>query len=80
MDNTLGLIAIGAGLAVITGMMTGIGQGFAAGKAVEAVGKNPEAENKIRTMLILGCGLAETCAIYGMLISFLIIFVLGGRV
>lgn len=80
MDNTLGLIAIGAGIAVVTGMMTGIGQGFAAGKAVEAVGKNPEAESKIRTMLILGCGLAETCAIYGMLISFLIIFVLGGRV
>ena len=80
MTNTLGLIAIGAGIAVVTGMMTGIGQGYAAGKAVEAVGKNPEAESKIRTMLILGCGLAETCAIYGMLISFLIIFVLGGRI
>jgi len=79
MDNNLGLLAIGAGVAVLTGMMTGIGQGFAAGKAVEAVGKNPDAEGKIRTMLILGCGLAETCAIYGMLIAFLIIFVLGGR-
>lgn len=75
MDLTRGLIAIGAGLAVMTGMMTGIGQGFAAGKAVEAVGKNPEAESKIRSMLILGAGIAETCAIYGLLIAFLLIFV-----
>ena len=70
-----GLIAIGAGIAVLTGLMTGIGQGNAAGKAVEAVGRNPEAESKIRAMLILGDAIAETCAIYGMLIAFLLIFV-----
>lgn len=77
--NNLGLVAIGAGIAILAGLGTGIGEGIAAGKAVEAVGKNPDAEGKIRTMLILGCGLTETVAIYGMLISFLIIFVLGGR-
>ena len=76
----LGLIAIGAGLAILAGLGTGIGEGIAASKAVEAVGKNPEAESTIRTMLILGCGLTETVAIYGMLIEFLIMFVLGGRV
>ena len=75
MELARGLVAIGAGLAVLTGMMTGIGQGYAAGKAVEAVGRNPEAESKIRSMLILGCAVAETCAIYGMLIAFLLIFV-----
>jgi F-type H+-transporting ATPase subunit c len=75
MDIGRGLVAIGAGIAVFTGMMTGIGQGYAAGKAVEAVGRNPEAENKIRAMLILGDAIAETCAIYGMLIAFLLIFV-----
>jgi F-type H+-transporting ATPase subunit c len=74
-DIGRGLIAVGAGLAVMTGMMTGAGQGYAAGKAVEAVGRNPEAENKIRSMLILGCAIAETCAIYGMLIAFLLMFV-----
>ena len=79
MSINLGLIAIGAGIATLTGMLTGIGQGFAAAKAVEAVGRNPEAEGKIRTTLIMGCALAETCAIYGMLIAFLIIFILGGR-
>ncbi len=78
--ESLGLIAIGAAIATLTGMLTAIGQGLAATKAVEAVGKNPEAESKIRTMLILGCGLAETCAIYGMLVAFLIIFVLGGKI
>ncbi len=75
MDIARGLVAIGAGLSIMTGMMTGIGQGFAAGKAVEAVGKNPEAAGQIRTMLIVGCALAETCAIYGMLIAFILIFV-----
>ncbi len=75
MDIVRGLVAIGAGLAVMTGMMTGIGQGLAAAAAVEAVGRNPEAESKIRSMLILGAAIAETCAIYGMLIAFLLIFV-----
>ena len=75
MDWARGLGAIGAGLAIMTGMFTGIGQGLAASKAVEAVGKNPEAVGEIRSTLIIGCALAETCAIYGMLISILLIFV-----
>ena len=76
----LGLIAIGAGIAILAGLGTGIGEGIAASKAVEAVGKNPDAESKIRTMMILGIGLTETVAIYGMLIAFLIMFYLGGRI
>ena len=36
----LGLIAIGAGLAILAGLGTGIGEGIAASKAVEAVGNN----------------------------------------
>ena len=76
MMTDLGLKAIGAGLAICAGMGTGVGEGIAASKAVEAVSKNPEAESKIRTMLIFGCGLTETVAIYGMLIAFLIMFVM----
>ena len=75
MDIAKGLIAIGAGLAVMTGMMTGIGEGFVAGKAVEAIGCNPEAEGKIRSTMILGIALSETCAIYGLLVAILLIFV-----
>ncbi len=69
-----GLVAIAAALSVMTGIFSTIGQGYAAAKAVEAVGKNPEANNEIRTMLMLGAGIAETAAIYGMLIAFLLIF------
>ena len=75
MDIAKGLIAIGAGLAVMTGLMTGIGEGFVAGKAVEAIGRNPEAEGKIRSTMILGIALTETCAIYGLLVAILLIFV-----
>ena len=71
-----GLVAIGAALAVFVGVGTSIGQGWAAAKAVEATGKNPDAVNEIRGILILGAGLVETAAIYGMLIAFMIIFVL----
>lgn len=77
MDNVSigkGLVAIAAALSVMTGIFSTLGQGYAAAKAVEAVGKNPEANNEIRTMLMLGAGIAETAAIYGMLIAFLLIF------
>lgn len=75
MDIARGLVAIGAGLAICAGLGTGIGEGFAAGKAVEAVGRNPEAESKIRSTMILGIALSETVAIYGLLIAFILIFV-----
>ncbi|SJZ42988.1 ATP synthase F0 subunit C [Mycoplasmopsis verecunda] len=69
-----GLAAIGAGLAAVGVIGTGIGQGFAAGKAAEAVGRNPEAESKIRLMLIIGAGIAETASIYAFIIALLLLF------
>lgn len=72
-----GIIAIAAALSVMTGMVTGIGEARVATHAVDAIGKNPDAADKIRSMAILGAAISETCAIYGMLVSFLIIFVLG---
>lgn len=73
-----GLIAIAAGIAICAGLGTGIGEGIAASKAIEAVGRNPEAESKIRTMMILGIALTETVAIYGLLVSILLMFVFPG--
>ena len=70
-----GLIAIGAGIAVFTGFMTGLGEGTVAAHECDAIGKNPEAESKIRSTMILGIALSETCAIYGLLVSILLIFV-----
>lgn len=48
----LGCSALGAGIAMIAGLGPGIGQGYAAGKATEAVGRQPEAAGTItRTLL-----------------------------
>ncbi|MGZ9755644.1 ATP synthase F0 subunit C [Mycoplasma sp. 394] len=76
----LGLVAVGAGLAAIGVLGTGVGQGYAAGKAAEAVGRNPEAESKIRTMLIIGVGIAETAAIYAFVTAIIILFVFASKV
>ena len=65
-------VAIGAAIAVLTGIGAGIGIGIATGKAVEAIARQPEAKKDIRSSLILGCALAEATAIYGLIIAFLI--------
>lgn len=67
---------IGAGLAMVGMTGVGAGQGYAAGKASEAVARNPEVESKIRTMMIVGCAIAETCAIYSLIIAILLLFVI----
>lgn len=66
--------AIGAGLAVITGIGSGIGQGFAAGKAAEAVGNQPEAKGDITQTMLLGCAVAESTGIYGLVIAIILLF------
>ena len=48
------LIAIGAGIAVLTGIGAGVGIGIATSKATEAVARQPEAEGKITKLLLLG--------------------------
>ena len=73
---TEAIIAIGAAVAVLTGIGAGVGIGIATGKATEAIARQPEAEGKISKTLILGCALAEATAIYGFIIAILIIFFL----
>ena len=63
------LIAIGAGIAVLTGIGAGVGIGIATSKAVDAIARQPEAEGKISKALLLGCALAEATAIYGFVIA-----------
>lgn len=70
-----GLKFLGAGVATITCFGAGIGQGYAAGKAVEAIARNPEVESKVRTMFIIGAAISESGAIYGLVISLILIFV-----
>ena len=71
------LVAIGAGIAVLTGIGADIGIGMATSKAVEAIARQPEAESKISKSLLLGCALAEATAIYGFVIGLLIVIMLG---
>ena len=70
------LVAVGAGIAVLTGLGAGIGIGLATSKAVDAIARQPEAEGKISKALLLGCALAEATAIYGFVIALLIILFL----
>ena len=70
------LVAIGAAVAVLTGIGAGIGIGIATGKAAEAVARQPEAESKITKTLLLGGALAEGTAIFGLVVAILIIFFL----
>ena len=67
---------LAAGLAVgIAGLGPALGQGFAAGKAVEATGRQPEAVKEIRSVMLLGQAMSETTGIYALLIAILLIFV-----
>lgn len=70
----MGCASIGAGLAVISGIGAGIGQGYAAGKAAEAVGRQPEAKGTIMSTMLVGAAVAETTGIYGLVIAFLLLF------
>lgn len=70
------LIAIGAGIAALTGIGAGIGIGIATSKATEAIARQPEAKGDINTALLLGCALAEATAIFGFVIAIMIILFL----
>ena len=72
-----GMALLGAGIAMIAGLGPGIGQGIAASKGAEAVGRNPEAAGKIRSVMVLGIALAETTGIYSLIIAILLIFIKG---
>ena len=67
--------AIAAGLAVLAAIGPGVGQGYAAGKAAEAAARQPEARGDILSTLLIGGALAETSGIYGLVVSFLLMFV-----
>ena len=69
------MTAIGAGIAVLTGLGAGLGIGIATSKAMDAIARQPSAESKITKNLLLGAALAEATAIYGFGIAVLILFV-----
>ncbi len=70
----LGASALGAGTAMIAGLGPGIGEGFCGGKAVEAIGRQPEASGAITRTMIIGDALAETTGLYALVIALLFLY------
>lgn len=69
----MGMSALGAAIATLSGLGSGLGQGIAAGDAAKAVGRQPEARGNITSTMLIGCALAETCSIYGLIIALILL-------
>lgn len=66
---------IAAGLAVgLASIGPGVGQGTAAGQAVEGIARQPEAEDKIRGTLLLSLAFMEALTIYGLVVALALLF------
>jgi F-type H+-transporting ATPase subunit c len=76
-ENTNGNKAMAAAVAIGLAAAAGaIGMGIAISKSSESIARQPEAEGKIRTTLMLGLVFIETAIIYALIVGILIIFVL----
>ena len=78
MGIMLGLLGLGAGCAMIAGIGPGIGEGNAVAKACEAIGRQPECKSDVTSTMIMGCAIAETTGLYGLIVAILLIFVAPG--
>lgn len=67
-------VAIGSGIALVSGGLVGIGEGYVAGKALEAMARQPEMEGPIRTTMLVGQAVSESGAIYALAVVLLLIF------
>ncbi len=76
-DSSTGSKAIAAGIAIGLAALGGaLGMGWAIQRAMEGISRQPEAEGKIRTTMMLGLVFIETAIIYALVVAILIIFVL----
>jgi len=60
------------GISTITMGMSGIGEGILIGKALEAMGRNPEMEGSLFTKMLIGVAMAESTAIYALVAFFIL--------
>jgi ATP synthase F0 subunit c len=76
MDSLISAASVvAAGLSVgLAAIGPGIGQGQAAGAAVEGIARQPEAENQIRGTLLLSLAFMEALTIYGLVVSLSLLF------
>lgn len=76
-DSSTGLKAIAAGAAIGLAALGGaLAMGIAISKSNEGIARQPEAEGKIRSTLMLGLVFIETAIIYALIVAILIVFVL----
>ena len=73
-EATMKIMMFGLTIA-IGGMGPALGIGILTGKGLEAIGRNPEAVNDIRTSMILGIAFAEAIAIYALVVALILKFV-----
>ena len=74
-DLTSAASVLAAALAVgLAAIGPGIGQGTAAGQAVEGIARQPEAEGKIRGTLLLSLAFMEALTIYGLVVALVLLF------
>jgi len=71
------LLGLGAGIAVITGIGAGVGIGIATSGLMQAIARQPEASGKLTPMFFVGVALAESTAIYGLVVAIMLITRLG---
>ena len=75
-ESPEGMKLLAAGLAMGLGAIgPGIGIGLLAGKAMEAIGRNPEARGYIQTNMILAIAFAEAIGIYALVVALILKFV-----
>lgn len=73
MENTAEFTMLAKAIAIGLGAIgSGIGLGMIGGKAVEAIGRNPEAAGKIQTNMLIIAAFTEAVAIYALVIAFMI--------
>ena len=74
--DVVGMKSLAAAFAIAVGAIgPGIGIGILAGKAMEAIGRNPEATGQIQTNMILAIVFTEAIAIYALVVALIIKFV-----
>ncbi len=74
MELQEGLKFLGAGLAIGLGAIgPGIGEGIIAGKAMEAIGRNPDVAKKITPLMFATMAVAESTGLYALVIAFIIL-------
>ena len=74
--ETEAIKALASAIAIAVGALTpALSIGILAGKAMEAIGRNPEAAPKIQTAMILAIAFTEAIAIYALVVALIIKFV-----